>query len=194
MAEAAIEETRSIVQQTMLTLQPSSDVDIVRTINRDFQEATTHWEAQLDKDQELLRALSRKVDLAKADASRSKVGDDGLTHSERLVQLDREKYSMAKHINERETSVNSLNATVERLKEKLAQLEARDVEKELPPDSTVLKLHIYRSLGIEFVEDATGQINKALVRSASTNDVSAVLVNGSESDYYYANRLWELST
>ncbi|KAJ1985618.1 putative kinetochore protein spc24 [Dimargaris cristalligena] len=194
MTDVAIEETRSIVQQTIHTFQPSSDLDLIRHIDNDMNEAADNWETRLKEDQDILKALSRKLENLKADASRPQVGDDGLTHTERLVNLDRDKFNTAKSINELESVINSLNVTVEQLKDQSDKLDHRDVEKELPADSTILKLQIYRSLGIELLPDKTGKFAKARICCNSKNDVHTVVIDDKYSNFFYANYLWDMCT
>ncbi|KAJ1930243.1 putative kinetochore protein spc24 [Tieghemiomyces parasiticus] len=163
MSDLTIEETLAISQQTMHTLQPSSDLDLIRRINNDFDEGTENWERELKNDQNVLRALSRKMELVKADASKPTVGEDGLTHTQRLENLDREKFEAAHAINELESSVNSLALAVEQLKREAEALANRNVEYELPLDYTAIQLKLYRSLGIEFLEDGAGNFTKARI-------------------------------
>ena len=57
-------------------------------------------------------------------------------------------------------------------------------------DETVLKLKVYRTLGIDVEADAAGVFNKAVVRSAKRGDVHVVDVDPRFSRFYYANYFW----
>ncbi|KAG0235530.1 kinetochore-associated Ndc80 complex subunit spc24 [Actinomortierella wolfii] len=58
--------------------------------------------------------------------------------------------------------------------------------------ATVLKLHLYRTLGVELVEDERGNFSKARIRSK--NDVHLVKLDDELSPYFQTNLLWDLAS
>ena len=55
-----------------------------------------------------------------------------------------------------------------------------------------LKLHFYRSLGIDISQDeATGDFNRAVIRNLSRGDVNVANVDGKLSRSFYANMFWQ---
>ncbi|KAG0254294.1 kinetochore-associated Ndc80 complex subunit spc24 [Actinomortierella ambigua] len=58
--------------------------------------------------------------------------------------------------------------------------------------ATVLKLHLYRTLGVELVEDDRGSFSKARIRSK--NDVHLVKLDDELSPYFQTNLLWDLAS
>lgn len=58
-------------------------------------------------------------------------------------------------------------------------------------DATVLKLKLYRSLGIDVEADrTTGEYNKAVVRNAIKGDVHVVQIDPKFSRHFYTNYFW----
>ena len=57
-------------------------------------------------------------------------------------------------------------------------------------DPTVLRLAVYRSLGIDVEADAAGNYSKAVVRNAQKGDVHVVNINPKFSRYFYADFFW----
>ncbi|GBC10055.1 hypothetical protein RclHR1_09300002 [Rhizophagus clarus] len=65
----------------------------------------------------------------------------------------------------------------------------------LPKDDNVsLQLHLYRKLGIQFIEDETTHELKARIESPDGNDIHTVVIDDRHSQYFMTNHLWELTT
>lgn len=82
-------------------------------------------------------ALSRKLEMAKTGAARPPGAPDENTHTQNMVALEREKFSLAKNINELEQGVSSLEAGLQQVKNEIIALETEEAEEEVPPDQTV---------------------------------------------------------
>lgn len=84
-----------------------------------------------------------------------------------MDRLESEKFSLAKAVNEAESETHRLEGELARLREELERVEAEDVERVAVGEDEggeVLKLKVYRSLGIELEEDEkTGEVKKAIV-------------------------------
>ena len=57
-------------------------------------------------------------------------------------------------------------------------------------DPTVLKLKVYRSLGIEAEADERGDYGRAVVRNNVRGDVHVVNIDSKFSRFFYANYFW----
>ena len=57
-------------------------------------------------------------------------------------------------------------------------------------DETVLKLKVYRTLGIDIEPDEAGVFRKVVVRNSAKGDVHVVNIDPRFSRFYYANYLW----
>lgn len=81
-------------------------------------------------------ALSRQLESTKALASRPNSTPSEMDHSDRMVALDREKFGVAKSINELEQEVSGLEIELARLRDEWEELKTVDVEAEQPKDVT----------------------------------------------------------
>lgn len=54
----------------------------------------------------------------------------------------------------------------------------------------MLKLKVYRTLGIDIELEEGGKVGKAVVRNARRGDVHVVHVDPKFSRFYYANYFW----
>jgi kinetochore protein Spc24 len=57
-------------------------------------------------------------------------------------------------------------------------------------DPTVLRLKIYRCLGIDAERDEAGNYSKAVIRNNSKGDVHVVSIDPKFSKFFYANFFW----
>src|ERR1700735_4100654 len=67
----------------------------------------------------LISALSRKLELSKSTLDSSLNSPSRQTHATAMLTLDREKFSLAKNINELESGSHALETTLARVKEEL---------------------------------------------------------------------------
>lgn len=131
------------------------------------------------------------MDISKQSAESSIAAASKKEHGANMLRLDREKFSLAKNINELESSSHHLEGQLARLKEELEQVDGEDamqtammeaedgtlyetlsdakVSGEISTDGCGrrLKLKVYRSLGIDIQEDGAGGYNKAVIRKIS---------------------------
>ena len=139
-------------------------------------------------------------------------------HGANMLRLDREKFALAKGINELESSAHGLEGQLARLKEELEQVDGEDpIQSALVEagDGTLLKLKVYRSLGIELQEDGAAGYSKAVIRgfpfspfpggmvliaflsflyigNSSKGDVHVVNIERKFSHFFYANYFWNV--
>ena len=125
-------------------------------------------------------------------ASRPLTTPSETDHSDQLVALDRQKFGLAKSINELEQELSSLEVELARLKEEKEEMDSIDVDSEQPKDVTTLKLTIYRELGFDLLEDSTGNITKALIRSSEKKDVNTIIIDTPHADFFRINTMWEM--
>jgi kinetochore protein Spc24 len=65
------------------------------------------------------------------------------------------------------------------------------VERTVSDDATVLKLKLYRTLGIDVeVDGTTGEYNRAVIRNAAKGDVHVVNIDPKFSRHFYTNYFW----
>lgn len=88
-----------------------------------------------------MSALSRKLDLSKSTLDSSFNSPSRQNHATSMLNLDREKFSLAKNINELESGSHALETTLSRLKEELDNVgneeEGNNKENENTDDATL---------------------------------------------------------
>lgn len=155
-----------LIHEVLSNFNISSDVQSLSRINETLFTIAETRTKTLDESRNLLRALSRRMEIAKQSMEASVLAAAKAEHGQNMLLLDREKFSLAKNINELESSSHHLEGQLARLKEELESdgedaIQTAMMEAE---DGTLLKLKVYRSLGIEIQEDGAGGYNKAVIR------------------------------
>jgi len=150
----------------------------VTRINETLARITSERERIKDDEQTMLRALSRKMEISKQSMEATVSAAGRKEHGANMLRLDREKFALAKGINELESSAHGLEGQLARLKEELEQVDGEDpmqsalVEAE---DGTLLKLKVYRSLGIDLQEDGAAGYSKAVIRGFTFSSLPALV-------------------
>ena len=110
--------------------------------------------------------------------------------------MDDQKFRVAKAASELEIENERLESELEGLTNRLQEIDVQGIEgddasraRRESEDPVVLKLKIYRSLGIEAEPDTAGNYNKAVIRN-DKNDVHVVNIDPKFSRYFYANYFW----
>jgi kinetochore protein Spc24 len=80
----------------------------------------------LDDSRDTLRGLSRKMAISKQSMGSSVDSAARKEHGANMLRLDREKFSLAKNINELESSSHHLEGQLARLREELEQVDGED--------------------------------------------------------------------
>lgn len=118
-------------------------------------------------------------------------------HASEIMQLDTRKFRIAKQANDLESENERLQGELERLKMRLAELDEQGVEgderarrQREADDPTVLRLWLYRSLGINLEQDERGEYKKAVVGDQRKGDVHVVNVDPKFSRWFYADYFW----
>jgi len=142
----------------------------VTRINETLTRITSEREKTLDDSRTTLRALSRKMEISKQSMEATASTAGRKEHGANMLRLDREKFALAKGINELESSAHGLEGQLARLKEELEQVDGEDPMQSAlveAGDGTLLKLKVYRSLGIDLQEDGAAGYSKAVIRGVS---------------------------
>ncbi|TGZ84725.1 Spc24-domain-containing protein [Ascodesmis nigricans] len=153
---------------------------------------TTREKIVIDQ-RNVLRLLSRKAEVAESSLQSSLSAAKERKHSEKMLTAEREKFNLAKAVNELESTTHALEGQLARLRKELEGIEAVDVLKEEVEgdDGITLKLRLYRSLGIELEEDEAGVWTKAVVRNPRKGEVGVIKIEDGTSPAFYADYFWK---
>lgn len=159
---------------------------------RKFEEITTQKSEELRKE---LRMLNRKLTTIKAGAKKSTDQTDP-NFNDLIAKHEREKFELDELNAQLEMEEKELEEESYSLCKELEELENMSVEDEtLPKDDNIsLQLHLYRKLGIQFIEDENTHELKARIESPDGNDIHTVVIDDRHSQYFMTNHLWELTT
>lgn len=189
------EEHIQLLTQTIENFDIEGDIQTLDRIEDEIRRLRDRRETKLDEARTVLQSLSRKLEISRAASENSAHAEAQHQFSQESMKLERQKFSIAKSINELESIYESNISTLDKLKEELTRLESEDVVVSagaLVEDSTILRLKLYRSLGISFDGDRVDNVSKALIQSSSTNNVQVFqLDKNNYSNYFVSNYLWE---
>lgn len=120
-------------------------------------------------------------------------------HASEIARLDTQKFRTAKAASDMEMETERLALQVADLSARLQELELQGVEgeeggrrRDLVEDEVLLRLRVYRSLGIDIERDEDGgEFTKAVVRNDRKGDVHVVNMDKKFSRFFYANYFWQ---
>ncbi|KND03755.1 uncharacterized protein SPPG_01210 [Spizellomyces punctatus DAOM BR117] len=189
----AFHEPRALAYTLMEGMNPSQDAALIRSID-DMMRKTEDERTKVAEDaRATLKALSRQLQLAKENAERPKRELEVHQHADRMVTLDREKYTVARNIADIDATIESLECQLSQLQNELVVLEREErTEAEMPPTEQRLKLELFRSLGIELQRSDAGEFTKCKVRCYPRHDIQILEFEDKFSRYFYANMLWDM--
>jgi len=150
-----------------------------------------------------LKKLSRHLSTLQSQHAELTSTHSSTAHASEIARLDTQKFRIAK-------SVSDLEMETERLQAQQAELAARLQELELQgvdggdfgngsvtggsvEDEVLLRLKVYRSLGIDIERDSKdGEFSRAVVRNDRKGDVHVVNIDRKFSRFFYANYFWQI--
>lgn len=152
-----------------------------------------------------LKRLGRQLSAMSARHEELAAAHRAQDHANQISALDTQKFRTAK-------AASDLEVDAERLASRLADLAARLTELEMQgvegggssggggnaaaaaavEDEVLLRLKVYRSLGIEVERDAEGgEFARAVVRNDRKGDVHVVNLDKKFSRFFYASYFWQ---
>ncbi|KAI9596524.1 hypothetical protein BDF19DRAFT_421562 [Syncephalis fuscata] len=102
MASHTLKDPCELLDSMVETFQPDADLAILNDITRQRQATETIRAHEQDNVHGQLKSLSRELELAKAKAIRPAVAPSEEEHANQMVKLDRQKFLLAKEIQDYE--------------------------------------------------------------------------------------------
>ncbi|KAG6007613.1 kinetochore-associated Ndc80 complex subunit spc24 [Claviceps maximensis] len=120
-------------------------------------------------------------------------------HASKIATLDTRKFRTAKAASDAEMEAERLAQQAADLTARLQELDLQGVEgddvarrRDVVDDEILLRLKVYRSLGIDIERDEKdGEWTRAVVRNDGKGDVHVVNMDKKFSRYFYANYFWQ---
>ncbi|KAI9715819.1 MAG: kinetochore-associated Ndc80 complex subunit spc24 [Chrysothrix sp. TS-e1954] len=148
--------------------------------------------------QSRLKQLQRSQNALKQRHEIEATSHDPAAHAAEILRLDKEKFRVAKEASDLEVEGERLEREVAGAEGALREIERAEGGKEggaknvtAAVESDVLKLKLYRSLGIDLEADAKGTPRKAVVRSAQRGDMHVLDMTAGAGRDEYVDRFWE---
>ncbi|KAF9272798.1 kinetochore-associated Ndc80 complex subunit spc24 [Mortierella alpina] len=222
----------------------NADVQSIQKTVSDIHE-TERMRREIQQDaRSYLQQLARKLQLSRSKGSRKHVDPDSLRHDDRMVEMDQQKFALAKSIQDMDQDIASLEAELRQLREQNLELDVNyssaqtgsklnrstsngrdrtsisaenggdrgtrsdsratgavdpdeeddDEETDKAHATAVLRLQLYRGLGIEMLENDFGEYTRARIRSSSRKDVHIATLGGDLSAFYQTNLIWDFAS
>ncbi|PYH76228.1 Spc24-domain-containing protein [Aspergillus uvarum CBS 121591] len=191
------ENPATLIHHTIGNFNIQPDKQAVTRINDSLATLQQSRELRMREAESALRKLSRHLSALHNQQEEAVAAHDAGQHAAEMVELDTKKFRIAKSATELEIESERLEGELEMLRERLADLEAQGVEGDEPTrreremdDATLLRLKIYRSLGVDIEADETGNFHKAVIRNSRKGDVHVVNIDPKFSRFFYSNYFW----
>ncbi|OJJ81502.1 kinetochore Spc24 family protein [Aspergillus glaucus CBS 516.65] len=191
------EDPATLIHHTVGNFNIHPDKQAVTRINDSLSTLQQSRELRSREAESALRKLSRNLNSLNAQHEEAVTTHDSGRHAQGIVELDTKKFRIAKAASELEIESERLESELEMLKERLADLEAQGLEgdegtrrEREADDATILRLKIFRSLGIDIEPDEAGNFTKAVIRNSRKGDVHVVNVDSKFSRFFYSNYFW----
>ncbi|KAF1913041.1 Spc24 subunit of Ndc80-domain-containing protein [Ampelomyces quisqualis] len=189
------EDPAALISQCTSHFKIGNDTASLLRISDSLSTLSTFRTQHLQSLQSSLSQLSRTHQTLNANHSHTISQHNAVDHASEILRLDTEKFKIAKQASDLEIEGERLQQELGRLGSVAGDLDEEGVEGgvvERPgEDATVLKLKLYRTLGIDVEADKmTGEYNKAVVRNAAKGDVHVVQIDPKFSRHFYTNYFW----
>lgn len=157
-------------------------------------------ELRLREAEASLRRLARNLNTLASQHAELTASHSSAQHASEIARLDTQKFRIAKAASDLEMETERLQAQLDELNARLQELELQGVEGSdagagaggLLEDEVLLRLKVYRSLGIEIERDSKdGEFNRVIVRNDRKGDVHVVNIDRKFSRFFYANYFWQ---
>ncbi|THY02071.1 kinetochore protein-like protein spc24 [Aureobasidium pullulans] len=189
------EDPVTLIRQTTRNFHTDSDLQAISRITSSLSTLRSARSLRLNAQQTQLSQLSRRAHHLRTTHDAEISRHDPAAHASDILALDTEKFRVAKAANELEIEGERLGSEVYGLKKQLQKLEEQGDEVESAEnkaeDEVVLKLGVYRSLGIDAEQDHnTSDFTRAVIRNTAKGNVNVVNLDSKFDRFFYANHFW----
>ncbi|KAL2825184.1 Spc24 subunit of Ndc80-domain-containing protein [Aspergillus cavernicola] len=191
------ENPSTLIHHTIGNFNIQPDRQAVSRINDSLGSLLQSRDQRMRDAEASLRKLSRHLQALNTQHDEAVTAHDSGKHAGAMVELDTKKFRVAKAASELEIESERLESELDMLKERLAELEAQGLEgdettrrEREAEDSILLRLKIYRALGIDIEPDEAGNLTKAVIRNSRKGDVHVVNLDPKFSRFFYSNYFW----
>ncbi|MCJ1466475.1 kinetochore-associated Ndc80 complex subunit spc24 [Pseudocyphellaria aurata] len=192
------EDPATLIHHTIGNFNTAPDKIAIGRINESLSTLQQARDLRIGEAEAALKKLSRSLATLSTQHNETISSHSSMDHASQIVELDTQKFRIAKAASDFEIEGERLEQELEGLKGRLHELDMQGVEgdeatkaKREIDDPTILKLKIFRSLGIDAEADNAGKYNKAIIRNIKKGDVHVVNIDPKFSRFFYAQYFWQ---
>ncbi|EPE08867.1 kinetochore protein spc24 [Ophiostoma piceae UAMH 11346] len=199
------EDPSVLIQHTVDNFNIAPDKGAVSRIKESLATLQEARQLQVEQADSAMKKLARQLNTLGAQHEELASKHASAAHAPTIAHLDTEKFRVAKAASDLEMETERLSAQAADLSARLQELELQGDDGPAPSsasnggsgtvdDEVLLRLRVYRSLGIELERDGTGhegEWSRAVIRNDRKGDVHVVNMDKKFSRFFYANYFWQ---
>lgn len=197
--EYTTDNSRQLISHTIDNFNINPDKLAVERIHESLSTLQQARELRMRDAESSLKKLARRLNTLTSEHEDIVSTHSATDHASRINKLDMEKFRTAKAASDAETEAERLAQQAADLAARLQELDIQGVEgdvgakpRDMVDDEVLLRLKVYRSLGIDIERDEKdGEWSRAVIRNDRKGDVHVVNMDKKFSRYFYANYFWQ---
>ncbi|KAK3338413.1 Spc24 subunit of Ndc80-domain-containing protein [Neurospora tetraspora] len=205
------EDPSTLIAHTTQNFNITPDRHAVSRVAESLSTLQQARDLRLRESETNLKKLARTLNTLQSQHQEVTSSHSSAEHASLISRLDTQKFRVAKNVSDLEMETERLQTQLAELQARLQELELQGVDGDAAATSTgengsgnggqvrsvedevLLRLKVYRSLGIEIErEEQDGEFTRAVVRNDRRGDVCVVNVDRHRfSRFFYANYFWQ---
>lgn len=193
------EDPSTLINQTITSFNINPDKLAISRISESISTLDQARDLRVRESEQALKRLGRSLNTAHSQHDELVSTHSSADHASEIARLDTQKFRTAKAASDMEMETERLALQAADLSARLQELELQGVEgeeggrrRDVVEDEVLLRLKVYRSLGIDIERDEEGgEFTKAIVRNDRKGDVHVVNMDKKFSRFFYANYFWQ---
>ncbi|KAK4038227.1 Spc24 subunit of Ndc80-domain-containing protein [Parachaetomium inaequale] len=202
------EDPSTLIRHTISNFNIAPDKSAVSRVSESLSTLQQARDLRLREAETSLRRLARSLNTLSSQHTEITASHSSTQHASEIARLDTQKFRIAKAASDLEMETERLQAQLAELNGRLQELELQGVDGAaegngggngsgmgggaLLEDEVLLRLKVYRSLGIEIERDSKdGEFSRVVVRNDRKGDVHVVNIDRKFSRFFYANYFWQ---
>ncbi|KAK3352365.1 Spc24 subunit of Ndc80-domain-containing protein [Lasiosphaeria hispida] len=201
------EDPSTLIRHTIANFNISPDKVAVARVAESLSTLQQARDLRLRDAETSLKKLARTLGTLNSQHAEITSTHSSAAHASEIARLDTQKFRIAKGVSDLEMETERLQAQAADLSARLQELELQGVDGGdfgngagnvgslggSVEDEVLLRLKVYRSLGIEIERDnKDGEFSRAVVRNDRKGDVHLVNIDRKFSRFFYANYFWQI--
>ncbi|PSR78028.1 Spc24 subunit of Ndc80-domain-containing protein [Coniella lustricola] len=195
------EDPATLIHHTIQNFNIAPDKLAVSRVNESLSTLNQARDLRIKASETALRKLARQLSTVQTQHAEQLAAHRSTDHANAIAQLDTQKFRIAKAASDLEMDTERLSSQLADLNARLTELELQGIEGgdeggaaggDAIEDEVLLRLKVYRSLGIDVEREGNdGEFSRAVVRNDRKGDVHVVNLDKKLSRFFYANYFWQ---